>query len=95
MNMGKADRSARVCLQHGFDTLYMTGAGTAVSTLGMPDLGLATADDMVRNAGMIASLDRSVPVIADADTGYGGPVMVERTVSPRAGAKSCCLGAQP
>lgn len=51
-----------------------------MSVLGMPDLGLATADDMVRNAGMIASLDRSVPVIADADTGYGGPLMVARTV---------------
>lgn len=47
----------------------------------MPDLGLTTADDMVRNAAMLAGLDRSVPVIADADTGFGGPVMVERTVS--------------
>lgn len=46
----------------------------------MPDLGLTTVDDMVRNAGMIASLDRDVPVIADADTGYGGPLMVARTV---------------
>lgn len=59
----------------------MTGAGTAMSVLGMPDLGLTTVDDMVRNAGMIASLDRNVPVIADADTGYGGPLMVARTVS--------------
>lgn len=49
----------------------------------MPDLGLVTADDMVRNAAMIASLDRSIPVIADADTGYGGTVMVERTVGPQ------------
>lgn len=47
----------------------------------MPDLGLTTADDMVRNAAMLAGLDRDVPVIADADTGFGGPVMVERTVS--------------
>lgn len=62
--------------------LFQTGAGTAVSILGQPDLGLTTADDMVRNAGMIASLDRSVPVIADADTGFGGPVMVARTVRP-------------
>lgn len=46
----------------------------------MPDLGLTTADDMVRNAAMLAGLDREVPVIADADTGFGGPVMVERTV---------------
>lgn len=72
--------SARVCLQQGVKNLYMTGAGTAISLLGMPDLGLTTADDMVRNAGMIASLDRSVPVIADADTGFGGPVMVARSV---------------
>ncbi|KAH8909923.1 Phosphoenolpyruvate/pyruvate domain-containing protein [Coniochaeta sp. PMI_546] len=72
--------SARVCLQQGFKNLYMTGAGTAISLLGMPDLGLTTADDMVRNASTIASLDRSVPLIADADTGFGGPVMVARTV---------------
>lgn len=37
-------------------------------------------NDMLDNAGMIASLDRTVPVIADADTGYGGPIMVARTV---------------
>ncbi|KAK0723074.1 Phosphoenolpyruvate/pyruvate domain-containing protein [Lasiosphaeria miniovina] len=72
--------SARVCLQQGFENLYMTGAGTAVSLLGMPDLGLTTADDMVRNAAIIAGLDRTVPVIADADTGFGGPVMVARSV---------------
>lgn len=93
--------SARVCLDEGFEYLYMvcvfdahfwnkstdqvvqkkqTGAGTSISVLGQPDLGLATVDDMVRNASMIASLDRSVPVIADADTGYGGPLMVARTV---------------
>lgn len=62
---------------------FQTGAGTAMSVLGMPDLGLTTVDDMVRNAGMIASLDRDVPVIADADTGYGGPLMVARTVRTR------------
>jgi 2-methylisocitrate lyase-like PEP mutase family enzyme len=46
----------------------------------MPDLGLATFNDMLENAAMIASLDRKTPLIADADTGYGGPVMVARTV---------------
>jgi 2-methylisocitrate lyase-like PEP mutase family enzyme len=46
----------------------------------MPDLGLLTMNDIVANAAMIASLDRTVPLIADADTGYGGPVMVARTV---------------
>ncbi|RFU24891.1 hypothetical protein B7463_g11449, partial [Scytalidium lignicola] len=72
--------TARLALHEGFDCLYMTGAGTAASRLGMPDIGLATMNDMVSNAGMIASLDRSVPLIADADTGYGGTLMVARTV---------------
>lgn len=57
-----------------------TGAGTSASRLGMPDLGLATMNDMLDNASMIASLDRGVPLIADADTGYGGPLQVARTV---------------
>jgi 2-methylisocitrate lyase-like PEP mutase family enzyme len=46
----------------------------------MPDLGVVTMNDMATNATMIASLDRTVPLIADADTGYGGPIMVARTV---------------
>lgn len=72
--------TARLAMHAGFDVLYMTGAGTSMSQLGMADLGLATMDDMARNAGMIAGLDRTVPLIADADTGYGGPLMVRRTV---------------
>ncbi len=46
-----------------------------MSRLGMPDLGVATLNDMRDNAAMIASLDRSVPLIADADTGFGGTPM--------------------
>jgi 2-methylisocitrate lyase-like PEP mutase family enzyme len=57
-----------------------TGAGTAASRLGMPDLGLVTMNDMLANAAMISSLDRRVPIIADADTGYGDSNMVARTV---------------
>lgn len=52
-----------------------------MSKLGWADLAIATMDDMRQNAEMIASLDPSVPVIADADTGYGGPIMVSRTVT--------------
>ncbi len=52
-----------------------------MSKLGWADLAIATLDDMRENAEMIASLDPSMPVIADADTGYGGPVMVARTVA--------------
>ena len=72
--------TARIAIDKSFQCLYMTGAGTSVSRLGMPDLGIATLNDMRDNAGMIASLDRRVPLIADADTGYGGPIMVKRTV---------------
>jgi methylisocitrate lyase len=46
---------------------------------GQADLGIATLNDMRQNAEMIANLDTSVPLIADADTGYGGPIMVART----------------
>ncbi|OQV02465.1 hypothetical protein CLAIMM_07661 [Cladophialophora immunda] len=73
--------SARMALQEGFDCLYMTGSGTSMSRLGMADLGLTTLNDMRDNAAMISSLDRSVPLIADADTGFGGAVMVGRTVA--------------
>lgn len=50
--------------------LEKTGAGTSISRLGMADLGIATFNDMHENAAMLAGLDRSVPLIADADTGY-------------------------
>lgn len=73
--------TARIALAENFSCLYMTGAGTTMSRLGMADLGVATFNDMRDNAGMIAGLSRTVPLIADADTGYGGPLMVGRTVT--------------
>jgi 2-methylisocitrate lyase-like PEP mutase family enzyme len=51
-----------------------TGAGTTMSRLGIADLGVATMNDMRDNAAMIASIDPTVPVIADADAGYGGEI---------------------
>jgi methylisocitrate lyase len=62
-----------------------------MSKLGWADLGMATLNDMSANAGMIAGLDRSMPVIADADTGYGGPIMVTRTVEAYAKAGVAAL----
>jgi 2-methylisocitrate lyase-like PEP mutase family enzyme len=52
-----------------------------MSRLGMADMGIATLNDMLTNASMIASLSPSTPLIADADTGYGGAIMVGRTVT--------------
>ncbi len=69
---------ARVIEQAGFAAVYMTGAGTA-AMLGYPDYGLVTMSEMAENAGRIAGAVR-VPVIADADTGYGNELNVTRTV---------------
>ena len=71
--------SARIADAVGFPALYMTGAGVTASRLGQPDLGLISLTEMVDAARTIASV-ASVPVIADADTGFGGPVNVARTV---------------
>lgn len=66
--------SARIALAVGCDAMYMTGAGTTASRLGQPDLGLAQLSDMRAHADMIANLDPyGTPLIADMDTGYGGP----------------------
>jgi len=70
--------SARVIAQAGFPAVYMTGAGTA-AMLGYPDFGLVTMSEMAENAGRIAAAV-GVPVIADADTGYGNELNVTRTV---------------
>ncbi|KAL1845651.1 hypothetical protein Plec18170_009638 [Paecilomyces lecythidis] len=89
--------TARIALQEGFDALYMTGAGTTASRLGQPDLGVITLNEMRQNAEMIANLDPSVPLIADADTGFGGSLMVDRTVTEyiRAGVAALHLEDQP
>lgn len=71
--------SARLVEAAGFGAVYMTGFGTAASLLGRPDVGLLGLAEMVDNARRIsAAVD--VPVIADADTGYGNPINVVRTV---------------
>ncbi|USP74361.1 methylisocitrate lyase [Curvularia clavata] len=72
---------ARIAHEVGFDAIYMTGAGTVASKLGLADLGFASLNDMREHAEMIANLNTGVPLIADADTGYGGPNMVARTVA--------------
>ncbi|GAW01542.1 oxaloacetate acetylhydrolase [Lentinula edodes] len=72
--------SARCALEAGFDCLYQSGAATTASRMGQPDLAIATLNDFVEAGQMVSSLNPSVPVIADADTGFGGTAMVARTV---------------
>jgi carboxyvinyl-carboxyphosphonate phosphorylmutase len=70
---------ARLVEEAGFPAVYMTGFGTAAALLGRPDVGLLTMSEMVENAArIVAACD--LPVIADADTGYGNPINVIRTV---------------
>ena len=70
--------TATLAAQAGFPALYMTGAGTSMSR-GFPDFGLLTLTEMAANASMIART-APVPLIADADTGYGNELNVTRTV---------------
>ena len=71
--------TARLIEREGFAAVYMTGAGTAVTRVGKADLGFASLSEMLANASAITSTI-SVPLIADADTGYGGPLNVYRTI---------------
>lgn len=70
---------ARLIEQAGFDAAYMTGFGSSASLLGRPDVGLLGLSEMVDNARRLAdAID--VPLVADADTGYGNQINVIRTV---------------
>ena len=71
--------SLRLANTFGFEALYMTGFGVVASHLGLPDAGLATYTDMVGRVKAIAS-QANAPLIADADTGYGGLLNVRHTV---------------
>jgi 2-methylisocitrate lyase-like PEP mutase family enzyme len=71
--------TAKLIEREGFAAVYMTGGGTAVTRVGKADLGLTTMSEMLDNArAMTATIQ--VPLIADADTGYGGPLNVYRTI---------------
>ncbi len=71
--------SARIVEAAGFPAVYMTGFGSSAALLGRPDVGLLTQTEMVENARRIVQAV-GLPVIADADTGYGNPLNVIRTV---------------
>lgn len=78
---------ARLVAAHGFEAMYMTGAGSSAVRLGMPDIGLLTLTEMADSVARIAAVS-DLPLIADADNGFGGPFNVRRAVREyeRAGA---------
>ena len=70
--------TAKIAEQTGFQAVYRTGHGTA-ALIGLPDTGLTTFSEMANHLGYVCEAVQ-VPVIADADTGYGGLLNVKRTV---------------
>jgi 2-methylisocitrate lyase-like PEP mutase family enzyme len=84
--------SAHLVRRAGFPAAYLTGAGVAVAGYGLPDIGLVTQTEMVDRLAMIVEAS-GLPVIADADTGYGSALHVVRTVRAyeRAGAAAIQL----
>lgn len=71
--------TARLVELAGFPAVYMTGFGATASRLGLPDIGLLSQTEMTTHGrDMVRAVD--IPVIADADTGYGGPANIRRTV---------------
>ena len=84
--------SARLIEQAGFPAIYLTGYGVTAASLGMPDLGLITGSELADQVRRISDVTR-VPLIADADTGFGGVLNVRRTVRDyiRAGAAAIQL----
>src|SRR5436190_2664934 len=81
---------ARQVERVGFDAVYVSGAGMANVTAGVPDIGLLTLTEMAQLAGYIARAVK-IPAIVDADTGFGGPENAARTIEEfeRAGLAGC------
>jgi 2-methylisocitrate lyase-like PEP mutase family enzyme len=71
--------SARIIERSGFDAVYVTGAGLANSSLGVPDLGLVSQTELAEHVNRIVDVV-DLPLIVDADTGFGGVLNVGRTV---------------
>jgi 2-methylisocitrate lyase-like PEP mutase family enzyme len=72
--------TAQLAKRTGQPAAYLTGAGVAAAGFGLPDIGLVTQTEMAERARMIVRALGDVPLLADADTGYGAPINVVRTV---------------
>jgi len=88
--------AGRLVEDAGFDAIYLSGAAFSAGTLGVPDIGLFTRDQLVEQTRILARAV-AIPVVVDADTGFGGPRDVEETVRllEAAGAAAIQLEDQP
>ncbi|KAK2751320.1 hypothetical protein FQN55_001055 [Onygenales sp. PD_40] len=71
---------ARVAIEQGFQVMYQGGSMTTAARLGRADLAFASLNDFAQNAQMIANIDPRIPLIADADVGFGSPPNIARMV---------------
>src|SRR6478609_6951279 len=71
--------TARMAQACGFKALYLSGGGVAANSLGMPDLGISTMDDVLIDIRRITDAS-TLPLLVDADTGWGGAFNIARTV---------------
>jgi len=83
--------SARIATQAGAEAVYMTGFGVAGSLLGVPDIGIVSATEMIDRVRALAAAASPVPLIADGDNGHGGSANVERLVRAYEQAGAACI----
>jgi 2-methylisocitrate lyase-like PEP mutase family enzyme len=83
--------SARIAARSGAKAVYMTGFGVAGASFGVPDIGLVNAGQMIERVRVIAGSIAPVPLIADGDNGYGGPLNVMRLVRAYEAAGAQCI----
>src|SRR5580658_3587803 len=70
---------ARMAERSGYRALYLSGGGVAAGSLGMPDLGISTIDDVLTDVRRITDVT-SLPLLVDADTGFGGAFNIARSI---------------
>jgi 2-methylisocitrate lyase-like PEP mutase family enzyme len=83
--------TARIAAQAGAEAVYMTGFGVAGSLLGVPDIGIVTATEMIERAHALSAAAAPVPLVADGDNGHGGAANVERLVRAYEQAGAACI----
>src|SRR5215813_6407159 len=71
--------AAKMAERVGFKAIYLSGGGVAAGSLGVPDLGITTLDDVLTDVRRITAVTR-LPLLVDADTGFGGAFNIARTV---------------
>jgi len=83
--------SARIAVQAGFEAVFVSGSAVSAARLGLPDVGLLSFGETLDQLHGICSAIPGVPVLADADTGFGNAMNVRRTVTEYARAGAACL----